>query len=163
MVANLTCDVQGACAGVEGFCVSGLEEKTVGGKGDNPAESRTVVELCREMFGLAQMIERSLNLTQWCQGVSQLNSQIDGYACPFRIRQVIGSDKRVFQMLRGDLICRAGNCSCRRGLEVDDCAVPDLGPKSMECQPIGFLGYLVGIELFPGNQRGGVQFPTSFR
>ena len=104
-----------------------------------------------------------MNLTQRCQRVSQPNPQIDRNARPFLIRQLIGSDKCVFQMFRGYPIRRARNGSGRRGLQMDDCAIPYLGPKACNASHSVFSYTLVGKQFLPGNQSGAVQRPSSVR
>src|ERR1700730_2241640 len=57
-------------------------------------------------------------------------------------------------MLRRDPIRGTRNRASRRSAKMGNRRLPQLGAKGVECQPVGFLVYLIGIILFTCRERG---------
>ena len=89
--------------------------------------------------------------------MTQIYSQVDRQGPALLVGQVIESGKCVLQMLRGNPIRGPRNRSRRRGAKMRQRPVPYSGAKGVECQPIGFFAYLIGIILFSCRERGGMQ------
>ena len=149
-------EAQGPLARRQRLYVASLKDETIGGKGYDPSESGTVVELRNLSAALRQSSVSWTALAESSACRKSMRRSIASVA-PLVGRQMLDGNKRTFEMLNRDAVCCTGNFPRCCDLEMNDRPVPRLGANGVEGQPVGFFDKPIGIYLLTGNQGGGMQ------